>query len=81
MSIIHCWKHDINFDSDFKELCPKCENTEIILTHVYPPIPIRQFDWQAHFDGDEPNDNGSMRVGHGRTEAEAVNDLIANYYD
>ena len=40
------------------------------------PIPIRQFDWLAYFDGDEPNDDGQMRQGNGRTEQEAINDLI-----
>lgn len=43
------------------------------------PIPLRQFDWQAWYDGDEPNDNGSMRTGEGRTEQDAVNDLLTNY--
>lgn len=43
------------------------------------PIPLRQFDWLAFYDGDEPNDNGSMPHGEGRTEAEAVVDLIENH--
>lgn len=41
--------------------------------HVYPPIPIRTFDWHAWFDGweeDGPN-------GYGRTEAEAIAELYA----
>ena len=33
---------------------------KIITTFIYPPIPIRSCDWQAHFDGDEPDDNGQM---------------------
>lgn len=81
MSIMRCSKHDVQFDSDFHELCPRCANTEIKTTFVYPPIPLRQYDWEAHFDDDEPNDNGRMKVGFGRTETEAINDLIANYYD
>ena len=52
---------------------------KIVTTYVYPPIPIREFDWQAHFDGDEPNDNGSMLAGHGRTEQEAISDLIEQH--
>lgn len=44
-------------------------------TNIFPPIPLRQFDWQAVFDDDEPNDNGSMMVGYGSTEAEALEDL------
>ena len=51
----------------------------IVTTHVYPPIPDRHFDWQAHYDDDEPNDDGHMAAGHGPTEAAAVLDLIENY--
>ena len=51
-----------------------------IVTHYWAkPIPLRQFDWQAYYDGDEPNDNGSMPHGEGRTEAQAVVDLIENH--
>ena len=39
---------------------------------VYPPIPYRDCDWRAAFDGYEPGDP----LGYGRTEAEAVADLI-----
>lgn len=48
----------------------------IITTLVYPPIPVRNMDWQAHFDGDEPNDDGQMKCGHGATEQEAIDDLL-----
>ncbi len=43
------------------------------------PIPFRQFDWQATYDGDEPNDKGQMAVGYGYTETEAIADLLENY--
>ena len=52
---------------------------KIRTSFVYPPIPDRRFDWQAVYDDDEPNDNGQMDVGHGRTEAEAISDLTENY--
>lgn len=52
---------------------------KIITDFIYPPIPIRQFDWQAIYDDDEPNDAGGMARGHGRTEAEAIADLIENF--
>jgi hypothetical protein len=43
-----------------------------IITDYWPkPIPMRQFDWQAMRDGDEP----PCPVGFGRTEAEAIADL------
>lgn len=51
---------------------------KIVTTHVFPPIPIRSMDWQAHYDGDEPNDDGQMLVGNGATEQEAIEDLVAN---
>jgi hypothetical protein len=45
-------------------------------THVYPPIPIRAFDWQAidddTYDGAE---DSHCPIGHGATEQEAVDDL------
>jgi hypothetical protein len=48
---------------------------KIITCYWAKPIPDRQFDWSAWRDGDEPNDNGQMRIGYGRTEAEAIADL------
>lgn len=50
---------------------------KIITTLVYPPIPDRRFDWQASWDGDEPNDAGQMVTGHGPTAAAAIADLKA----
>jgi hypothetical protein len=45
-----------------------------IHTHyVCPPIPVRDCDWQATFDGYEPGDS----IGTGRTEQEAIDWLIA----
>lgn len=48
---------------------------KIVTTFVNPPIPTRQFDWRAHLDGEEE----CQRYGYGRTEAEAVTDLVNNY--
>lgn len=44
---------------------------DVRTTHVYPPIPIRDFDWSATLDGYEPGEP----IGWGRTEAEAIADL------
>jgi hypothetical protein len=45
-----------------------------IVTHfVCPPIPDRRFDWQATFDDYE----GGDPIGFGRTEDEAIEDLVA----
>lgn len=49
---------------------------KIITSFVYPPIPARDMDWQAHFDGDEPNDDRQMLVSRGATEQEAIEDLL-----
>lgn len=43
-------------------------------THVFPPIPIRSFDWHAYYDGYE--EWGPS--GWGPTEADAIADLLAN---
>lgn len=40
--------------------------------HVYPPIPIRRFDWCAYEDGTE--EYGP--IGWGETESAALLDLI-----
>jgi hypothetical protein len=51
-----------------------------VVTHFWKkPLPIRTCDWLAFYDGDEPNDVGSMPYGEGATEAQAVADLIENY--
>jgi len=46
---------------------------KIITEYWAKPIPPRQFDWTATFDGYEP----SGPVGYGRTEQEAIDDLLA----
>lgn len=44
---------------------------EIRTANVFPPIPIRQFDWCAWVDGEE--EDGPR--GWGETEADAIADL------
>lgn len=41
---------------------------KIHTSHVFPPIPSRQYDWCATFDGYEPGDS----IGTGSTEQEAI---------
>lgn len=50
---------------------------KIITTHIYPPIPIRSFDWQATLDDYEPGEP----IGHGPTEAAAKADLLEQLYE
>jgi hypothetical protein len=44
---------------------------------VYPPIPIRTFDWSAVTDDYEPG----QPIGYGTTEQEAVSDLLDQLED
>ena len=47
-----------------------------IVTHFeYPPIPNRNFDWYAI--DDDRYDGEGCPMGHGRTEREAVDDLLS----
>ena len=51
-----------------------------IATHfIYTPIPMRQFDWCAYYDGTEPDDDGNFQAGYGKTENAAIKDLLDNY--
>ena len=45
-----------------------------IVTHYDPkPIPIRQFDWSAY---DDETYDGNGPCGYGRTEIDAIADLL-----
>lgn len=54
---------------------PERKSPVIKTNHIYPPIPIRQFDWMAWYDGEEETGHN----GYGTTEQAAVNDLIVNH--
>jgi len=43
--------------------------------YEHPPIPIRTWDWCAYYDGEEE----AGHYGHGKTEEEAIEDLIVSY--
>jgi hypothetical protein len=45
----------------------------IITEHVYPPIPIREFDWCATFADYEPG----APQGYGATKQAAIDDLMS----
>jgi hypothetical protein len=52
---------------------------EVVTVHVYPPIPIRSFDWMAYeaaWDGDPETAHG-YAIAYGATEAEAVAEVRA----
>lgn len=46
---------------------------KIVTQFIYPPIPVRKFDWSAvddeTYDYDKP-------IGFGATEQEAIDDLL-----
>lgn len=42
--------------------------------NINPPIPTRQFDWCAYYDGEEE----AGGYGYGATEAEAIADFNEN---
>lgn len=48
---------------------------KIITSNIRPPIPVRNFDWCAYYDGDEERGE----YGYGETEQDAVEDLLNLY--
>jgi hypothetical protein len=48
---------------------------KIVTHHDYPPIPTRELDWSAHYEGEEE----AGMYGHGATEQAAIADFIENY--
>ena len=56
---------------------------KIVTVPVFPPIPTRNFDWQAYMDGTidvcgdpECGCRSKAIVGMGATEEEAIDDLL-----
>ena len=49
---------------------------QIITSHDCPPIPSRDYDWSALR---EDWDEGDL-IGYGRTEQEAIDDLLEQEY-
>ena len=48
---------------------------KIVTNYIYPPIPLRQFDWSATYDNYEPG----CPIGYGSTEQDAIDDLVFNH--
>lgn len=53
------------------------EPPRIVVEHVRPPIPIRDFDWCATFEDYEPGDP----QGEGATKQAAIDDLMSKADD
>lgn len=49
---------------------------KIIVNQNSVLLPTNRFDFSAHLDGDEPDDDGRMMVGWGKTQREAVEELF-----
>ena len=47
---------------------------KIVTSPTHSPLPVRQHDWCAHFDGEEE----AGGYGYGATEAEAVAEFLEN---
>ena len=56
---------------------PKCRCGKIITEFVYPPIPIRRWDWLAHYDGDEETGPFGEAAGRG-LQAASVSNMITS---
>jgi hypothetical protein len=55
-----------------KLLAPFAGKPRITTRCLYPPIPMRDFDWCAYREGEEER----MQYGYGRTEEAAVAELL-----
>lgn len=47
------------------------DGSKVVTSNIFPPIPLRKFDWCAYFDGEEDG-----LVGYGPTEVDAIDDLM-----
>lgn len=61
------------------DLIRRADRGKVIVNGIWPPVPSRQFDYAAHFDDDEPNDDGQMMMGYGTTEIEAIDALLLSW--
>ncbi len=50
---------------------------KIITQHIYPPIPIRDYDWEAIWEDYDESDY----IGYGRTEEAAIENLMEQTTD
>lgn len=53
----------------------------VVVSHVRPPIPIRDHDWYACLLGYEPEPEAHYPYGHGESPQIAIADLLQSLYD
>lgn len=67
------WKLDCPYENEDEPAPPvPIKRGRVITTNVFPPIPVRRWDWCAYHDGEEEL---SHTYGWGATEKEALVDL------
>lgn len=69
------FQEDSHCDSPPPDTCPQALEylqNPVVTDRVDPPIPSRQYDWQARRESYEPHDP----LGCGPTEAAAIADLL-----
>lgn len=59
------------------DLASEVKRKTITVNFVHPPIPLRNFDWCASYDGEDEEGN----CGWGATDQEAILNLIKQDYD
>lgn len=67
----------VKLDDEFIEelILPFLHTTRLVLTHINPPIPLRDHDWGVSIDGQEEEGYRS----YGATEAEALLNFALDY--
>ena len=58
---------------ELENIAARLCHPKIRTENIFPPIPVRQFDWAATDDNYEPG----CPIGYGKTEAEAIDDLLS----
>lgn len=54
------------------DVLKKQDMKNVITSNICPPIPTREYDWEAYFEGEEE----LQIIGYGETEEEAIQELF-----
>lgn len=72
----HCKQHLAKYAGERTAIMARIR---VRTEHVYPPIPVREWDWSAV--DDKTYDGPGNPIGWGRTEQAAIDDLINQIQD
>lgn len=64
-----------------REAAEKIAGERIVTSYEFPPIPDRRFDWSAVTDSYDGAEDSHCPIGRGRTEQDAIDDLVAQVED